>query len=123
MASTLIVSAVNRRRLQRAYVWLEARKPAEEVLIIGSKLDSANELVRGVANNKGAALGWHRLTLPQLAAAIARPVLAGRGVVPLSRIGSHAIAVRLLHQLKQQDELGRYEVVAGTPDSPLPWPG
>jgi hypothetical protein len=38
-----------------ARAWLEAREPAEEVLIIGGSLDAANEVVRGVAQTKGAA--------------------------------------------------------------------
>ena len=65
-----------------------------------------------------AILGWHRLSLPQLAAAVARPTLASRGLVPLSRIGTHAIAARLVHELKLEDGLGRYYTVAGTPGFP-----
>jgi ATP-dependent helicase/nuclease subunit B len=107
------------RRIRRARAWLEARKPAEEVLILGATPDAANELVRIVAKDKGAAFGWHRLTLSQFAAAIARPALAGQGVVPLSRIGTHAIAARLVHRLQERDELGRYDGVAGTPGFPL----
>jgi hypothetical protein len=37
------------------------------VLIVGATPDAANELARKVAKEKGAAFGWHRLTLPQLA--------------------------------------------------------
>ena len=56
-------------------------------MIIGASLDAANELARTVVNEKGAAFGWHRLTLPQLAYAIAAPALAERKLVPLSRLG------------------------------------
>jgi ATP-dependent helicase/nuclease subunit B len=119
MAATLVVSSVNHRRILRARAWLGARKPAEEVLIVGSTLDAANELARSVVNDASAALGWHRLTLSQLAAVIARPALARRGLAPLSSIGTHAIAARLVHRLKERDELGRYSAVAGTPGFPL----
>ena len=55
------------RRIGRARAWLESRVHAEEVLVVGATLDAANELARRVAKEKGAAFGWHRLTLPQLA--------------------------------------------------------
>ena len=50
-----------------------------------------NELARKVAKEKGTAFGWHRLTLPQLAFAVAAPILAARGLSPLSRIGAKAL--------------------------------
>jgi hypothetical protein len=94
MAARLVISSVNHWRIGRAQAWLEARKPVEEVLIVSASLDAANELVCGVVRDKGAALGWHRLPLAQPAAAIARPALTLRGVVPPSRIGMHAVAAR-----------------------------
>ena len=82
------ISSAGHRRIHRAQRWLENRAAAEEVLIIGATLDAANELAREVAKKKGAAFGWHRLTLPQSAFAIAAPILAARGLTPLSRIGA-----------------------------------
>jgi hypothetical protein len=82
VSAIVATSVVNHRRIRRARVWLESRVLADEVLIIGASLDAANELSRRVAQEKGAAFGWHRLTLPQLAAAIAAPVLAERKLVP-----------------------------------------
>jgi ATP-dependent helicase/nuclease subunit B len=90
---------------------------AEEVLIVGANLDSANELARRRAKEKGAASGWHRLTLSQLAAAIAAPALATRGLVPLSRLGTEAIVARLVHRLKAEG-LSRYQAVAAIPGFP-----
>ncbi len=98
--------------------WLEGRAAAEEVLIVGTTLDAANELARGVAKEKGAAFGWHRLTLSQLAAAIAAPVLATRGLIPLSRIGTEAIVARLVHRLNEEGRLSRYHAVAAAPGFP-----
>ena len=60
-------------RIRRAEAWLESRNPDEELLIIGASLDAANELVRRVAKKKGAAFGWHRLALAQLAFPSLRP--------------------------------------------------
>lgn len=118
MAARLVLSSVNHRRIGRARAWLEARKPAEEVLIVGASLDAANELVRQVVSDKGAAVGWHRLTLAQLAAVVACPALSLRGLVPLSRIGMHAVAARVVHHMQEEGGLGRFGAVAGTPGFP-----
>jgi ATP-dependent helicase/nuclease subunit B len=115
MSAIVAISAVNHRRIRRARAWLESRVSAEEVLIIGASLDAANELARRVAQEKGAAFGWHRLTLPRLAAALAAPLLAERELVPLSRLGANAIVARVIHRLKSERELGRYQPVGDTP--------
>jgi ATP-dependent helicase/nuclease subunit B len=118
MNATAIISAVNERRIRRARAWLEGRAAAEEALIVGATLDATNELVRGVATQKGAAFGWHRLTLSQLAAAIAAPVLATRGLIPLGRIGAEAIVTRLVNRLYKEGRLGRYQAIANAPGFP-----
>jgi hypothetical protein len=106
---------MNYRRIARARAWLNSRGPAEEVLIIGASRDAANELARQVAQMRGAAFGWHRLTLAQLAAALAGPALAARGIVPLSRLGVQALATRVVHSLIADGALGRYASVAQGP--------
>ena len=115
MSAIVVTSAVNHRRIGRARSWLENRLVAEEVLIIGASLDAANELARKVAEEKGAAFGWHRVTLPQLAAALAAPLLAERKLVPISRLGAEAIVARVVHRLKAEAGLGRYQPVGETP--------
>ena len=112
MSAIAFISAVNRYRVRRARTWLEGRTAADELLIVGASVDAANELVRGVANEKAAAFGWHRLTLSQLAAAIAAPVLATCALAPLSRIGAEAIVARLVHRLYEDGRLRRYHTVA-----------
>src|SRR5438132_1904298 len=115
VSAIVATSVVNHRRIRRGRAWLESRGLAEEVLIIGASLDVANELSRRVVQEKGAAFGWHRLTLPQLAAAIATPVLAERKLVPLSRLGTGAIVARVVHRLKVEGGLGRYQPIGETP--------
>ena len=90
----------------------------EEVLIVGATPDAANELARSVATTKGAAFGWHRLTLSRLAFAVAAPVLAARGLAPLSRIGTDAMAARLAHRMNAEGRLSHYQSVAATPGFP-----
>jgi ATP-dependent helicase/nuclease subunit B len=118
MNATAVISTVNHRRIRRARAWLESAVSAEEVLIVGATLDAANELARRVAKEKGAAFGWHRLTLSQLAAVIAAPALAARGLIPLSRVGTEAIVARLVHRLRAEGRLGRYDAVSATPGFP-----
>jgi hypothetical protein len=51
---------------------------------------------RKIAEEKGAAFGWHRVTLPQLGTALAAPLLAKRRLVPISRLGAEAIVARVV---------------------------
>jgi RecB family exonuclease len=118
MSSLVFISAANRVRIRRAEAWLKDRPAAEELLIVGATLDAANELAREVAKWKGAAFGWHRLTLSQLAFAVAAPVLAARGLTPLSRIGADAIVARLVHRINAEGGLKHYQPVVGTPGFP-----
>jgi hypothetical protein len=46
---------------------------------------SANELTRGLAQEKRASFGYHRLTLGQLASARTRPALTAQRTIPLGR--------------------------------------
>ena len=118
MSVTVAVSVASQRRLRQARAWLESRSKNEEVLIVGATLDSANELTREVVKKKGAAFGWHRLSFSQLVAATAAPVLATRGLVPISRIGAQAIAAGFVHRLWTEGGLNRYQPVGTTPGFP-----
>ena len=66
MAFTAVASAASHRRSACGREWLDAKRPAEEVLIIGATLSAANELARSLAQEKRASFGYHRLTLGQL---------------------------------------------------------
>ena len=112
MDAHAVISSTGHRRIHIARGWLENRAAAEEVLIVGATLDAANELARKVAEKKGAAFGWHRLTLPQLAFAIDAPILAACGLTPLSRIGVGALVARLVHRMNAERRLSRYQSVA-----------
>jgi hypothetical protein len=118
MGRIAVTSSAARTRIRRAEAWLESRNPDEELLVIGATLDAANEVARQVAKKKGAAFGWHRLTLPQLAFAIAAPVLAARGLTPLSRIGADAIVARLVHRMKAEGTTSYCQSVLGAPGFP-----
>src|ERR1700747_1377528 len=118
MNPTGVVSVAGRRKTAGAKTWLTGRPQTEEVLVVGATLDAANELVRQVVQDKGAAFGWHRLSFSQLAATIAGPLLAERGLVSLSRVGTEAIVARLVHRLRIEGKLGRYQSVSEMPGFP-----
>src|SRR3974377_22930 len=101
MGFTVITSAASHHRVARGRDWLKARAPAEEILLICAHLGAANELARSLAQEKRASFGYHRLTLGQLASALARPVLAAQQTVPLAALGIQAVATRALHKLSQ----------------------
>src|SRR5262249_6538156 len=58
---------------------------------------------------------WHRFSLAQLAAALAAPTMAERGIVPVSRLSVEAIVCRVAHALGSGDALGRYARIAKAP--------
>lgn len=118
MIATAVTSVAHGRRLERARAWLESRGQSEDLLIVGATLDGPIELARAVAKDKGVAFGWHRLSISQLAFAIASAGLAARGLVPLSRLGTEAIVARLIDQLKADGRLKQYEIVADAPGFP-----
>ena len=87
-------------------------------MVVGATLDGANELIRTVAKQKGGAFGWHRLSFSQLVFAVAAPKLATGGLVPISRVATQAIVAGLVHRLRAEGGLSRYEPVGDTPGLP-----
>jgi hypothetical protein len=115
MALTAVTSAPSSQRIAHARDWLNARRPAEEVLIIGATLGAANELTRDLAQAKGASFGYHRLTLGQLASTLARPALSAQRTVPLGALGILAVTNRAIHALAEAGALGRYANLTSGP--------
>ena len=74
MGGRVVISSAAHSRIRHARAWLETRSPAEEILILAATADAGNELARDVARTKGAAFGWHRLSLAQFAAVLAAPL-------------------------------------------------
>src|SRR5438270_6441156 len=115
MIAIVAASVAARSRLECARAWLDARPTAEEVLIVAANIEAAGHLARELARAKGSAFGWHRLTLAQLAATMAMPLLTERGLASISSLGSEAAVARLVHRLKSERGLGRFSAVADTP--------
>lgn len=84
-----------------------------ETVVLGATKAAADEFVRAHAN--GGLLGVHALTLTHFAASTAAPVMAERGLAPLSRLGAEAVAARVTHAALQQAKLTYFTPVADTP--------
>src|SRR5215472_2365967 len=115
MGFSVVTSAAGHHRIALVRDWLGARAPAEEILIIGPTLGAANELTRSLAQEKRASFGYHRLTLGQLASALARPALSAQRTVPLGALGILAVTNRAIHTLSEAGALGRYSNLTSGP--------
>jgi ATP-dependent helicase/nuclease subunit B len=59
--------------------------------------------------------GLHRNTLVQWAASLARPIMAEKGLAPLSALGLEALAARIVHSARESRELAYFGPVASLP--------
>jgi hypothetical protein len=118
MTTTLVISADSRSRIEAARAWLEACGSAAEAVILGGSLAAANDLARASSKATGATCGWHRLTLLQLAANVALPTLAERGLASISQIGTAATVASIVHRMRTDGRIGAFASVAHMPGLP-----
>jgi len=114
----VVTSARAELRLREAAAWLAARAPDEQVLILGATARSAGEIARTGVIERGAGFGWHRMTLGRFAAELAKRDLATLGLTPANPLSIEALCVRVLHRLRAEGELGRFEPIADQPGLP-----
>jgi ATP-dependent helicase/nuclease subunit B len=105
-------------RLERARAFLAARRRDEQVLIVGATLESVTAITRRLARDLGASFGWHRATIGRLAATLAAPTLAERGLSPVGRLPLEALSSRVVFGLRDRGALGRFGAVAAFPGLP-----
>jgi RecB family exonuclease len=113
----IIESAEAAARLREAEQWLAARAD-RGALIVSASRGAADDLARSVARSRGATAGLHRFSFAQLAARLAAPVLAARGIAPATLIGSEAVAARATFDARQDGALSYFGAVAATPGFP-----
>jgi ATP-dependent helicase/nuclease subunit B len=113
----IVESAEAALRLERAHTWLLERADRGAV-IAGASRAAADDLARSVAKVRGGVLGLHRFSFTQLAARLAAPILATRGTVPVTRVGTEAVAARATFEAHQGGELTYFAPVASTPGFP-----
>ncbi len=119
MASRSVQALGGSGRLDRARHWLAGRRGGEAVLVVAASPEAAAELLRGgVEADDAAAFGWHRATLGRLAAELAMPALAERGLALIGGLAAEAAVARVLHELHAAGKLGRYAEAVGGPGLP-----
>jgi CRISPR/Cas system-associated exonuclease Cas4 (RecB family) len=114
----LIRSPIAVYRIERAAAWLAERRRGEEVLVLGASYDAGSELSRAVSLRMGASFGWQRSTLGRIAAVLAGPELARRGLAPVGALPLEALCSRVVDTLRRDDALGRFASVAEFPGLP-----
>ena len=113
----IIESSEAALRLEAAHEWLLTHA-GRGAVIVGASRGAADDLARSVAKMRGGALGLHRFSFTQLAAHLAAPVLASRGAVPVTRVGTEAVAARATFEAQHGHELTYFAPVASTPGFP-----
>jgi ATP-dependent helicase/nuclease subunit B len=106
------------QRLSEARAWVSARLDGPGVLIVSASRGAGDDLARSVAVASGGAIGLHRFSVAQLAARLAAPVLAARGIAPVSYIGGEAVAARATFEASRGEGLEYFGPVARTPGFP-----
>jgi RecB family exonuclease len=106
------------QRLAEARAWIAARADGPGVLIVSASRGAADDIARSVALARGGAVGLHRFSFAQLAARLAAPVLAARGVAPVSASGAEAIAARAAFDVSHEGGLSYFAPVSQTPGFP-----
>ena len=114
----LVTSPIASERLARAEGWLAGRPRGEEVLVVGASHEAATDLTRRVARQSGASFGWYRATLGRVAAVLAGPELAARGIAAAGSLPLEAICARVVDALSRGGELGRLAAASEFPNLP-----
>ncbi len=86
---------------------------SSEVLLLAPSKGAADDLARRCC--PAGALGLHRMTLNQLAAALATPRMVAEGKAPASRLAMEAMSARVAHALRKEDRIGYFAPVAAMP--------
>src|SRR5437879_1640876 len=86
-----------------------------ETIVIAPNVLAAEGMAHSACAVTSGIAGVHRVTLGQLAADLARFAMAERGITPLSTLGAEAVAARVVHAARNDNELAYFHPVAGLP--------
>jgi ATP-dependent helicase/nuclease subunit B len=86
---------------------------SSEVLLLAPSKGAADDLARRCC--PAGALGLHRMTLNQLAAALATPRMVAEGKAPASRLAMEAMSARVAHALRKEGGIPYFAPVASMP--------
>ncbi|MCK6552311.1 hypothetical protein L6R52_41155, partial [Myxococcota bacterium] len=104
---SVFVAASSSSRLGRARAWLTERGTTTPLVILSATTDAASDLARRVALELGGMFGWHRSSLPRLAAALAQRLLAEHALAPVGALALEALASEVVMSLSKAGALGR----------------
>src|SRR5689334_6312405 len=105
-------------RLEAAREFALSLAPSQPLTIVAATRGAADDFARAIARERPATLGLSRFSLTQLAARIAAPRLAGRGIAPASALALEAVAARAAFETARHDQLSVLSAVAGAPGFP-----
>ncbi len=104
-------------RLAAAHRFVLQLPPASPLTIVGASRGAADDFARGVSHAEGAAFGWARFSLTEIAARAARQSGSARRM-PGTQAGAEAMAARAVFDAVQADELTYFGPVASMPGFP-----
>jgi ATP-dependent helicase/nuclease subunit B len=113
--TTIIRAACAADRIRAAHDFLAAVGPASEALVIADNPAAADDLVRAIASERGAAFGIHRVTLNRLIFMLASARMAALDVSPVTRFGEVAIAARAVFSIRARGENSYFDSVMNHP--------
>jgi CRISPR/Cas system-associated exonuclease Cas4 (RecB family) len=93
---TVVESSAAADRLAAAADFVRSFDPGTELVLLGATREAIDDFARTLAAEHGASFGWHRFTLTQLAAFLAQPLLAARGIAPIVPVTAAALAARAI---------------------------
>jgi len=105
-------------RLEAAHAFALALPPSQPLTIVAATRGAADDFARAIARQRPATLGLSRFSLTQLAARIAAPRLAGRGIAPASALALEAVAARAAFETSRHEQLSALSTVAAAPGFP-----
>jgi len=102
-------------RLTVAAEFMGGFAPASERLLVGASREAVDRFAHSLATRLKATFGLHRFTLIQLAAQLATPDFATRGVAHSTPLASEAVAARSVFEAIEAGELAYFKPVARMP--------
>lgn len=117
-ARAIVVSPRAAERLAVARTWLAGLTPGTEALVVAPSPEAADDLVRGLALQRGAVFSIHRLTFNRLAGLLAAENAAAAGLAYVNELGAQAVAARALFRLRGDPRLAPLGEVIKLPGLP-----
>src|SRR5579863_3652512 len=102
-------------RLSVARRFVQSFGPSRELLLVGASREAIDRFAQSLSGTFRATFGWHRFTLTQLAAHLATPDFALRGIAHSTALGAEAVAGRSVFEALDETALDYFGPVAQLP--------